>query len=129
MVNRTRINSAQSILLWNIICHLAISHVANVHHVLGRGFMIQRVILFFMKCLSANQNQLFYMKEQYYLNIDKKPLSTEAKPRFTLVFEGWQFPILPFSAVNICCITLNVILNIHILHYVWFQNNPGQVNI
>ena len=30
-------------------------------HVLGRGFMILRVILIFIKCLSANQNQLFYM--------------------------------------------------------------------
>ena len=26
-------------------------------------------------------------------------------------------------------IILNVNLKIHRLHYVWFQNNPGQVNI
>ena len=26
-------------------------------------------------------------------------------------------------------IILNVNLKIHCLHYVWFQNNPGQVNI
>ena len=32
------------------------------HHGLGRGLMIQRVILIFIKCLSANQNQLFYLK-------------------------------------------------------------------
>ena len=30
------------------------------HHVKGRALMIQRVI--FIKCLSANQNQLFYLK-------------------------------------------------------------------
>ena len=40
----------------------ATSHVAKFHRVLGRGFMIQRVILIFIKCLSANQNQLFNMK-------------------------------------------------------------------
>ena len=40
----------------------AIFHVATFHHVLGRDFMIQGVILTFFKCLSANQNQLFYMK-------------------------------------------------------------------
>ena len=40
----------------------AISPIAKFHHVLGRGFMIQREILIFIKCLSANQNQLFYMK-------------------------------------------------------------------
>ena len=36
--------------------------LAKSHHVLGRGFMIQRLILIFIKCLSASQNQLFYMK-------------------------------------------------------------------
>ena len=45
MVNRTRINSAQSIFLWNITCHRAISSIAEFHHVLGCCFMIQRVIL------------------------------------------------------------------------------------
>ena len=62
MVNRTRINSTQSIIFWNITCRQAISPVAKFHHKLGRGFMIQRVILILIKCLSANQNQLFYMK-------------------------------------------------------------------
>ena len=38
----------------------AISPVAKFHHVLGRGFMIQRMILIFIKCLSPNQNRLFY---------------------------------------------------------------------
>ena len=47
MVNRTRINSAQSIYLWNITRRQAISRVAMFHHVLGRGFMIQRVIEFY----------------------------------------------------------------------------------
>ena len=58
MVNHTHINSAHSI----VTRHRAISPVAKVHHVWGRGFMIQRVILTFIKCLSADQNQLFYMK-------------------------------------------------------------------
>ena len=62
MVNRPCKNSAQSIFFWNITRRQAISPVAKFHHVLGRGFMIQRVILIFIKCLSANQNQLFYMK-------------------------------------------------------------------
>ena len=61
MVNRTRINSAQSIIFY-ITRRQAISTVAKLHHVIGRGFVIQRVILIFIKCLSANQNQLFYMK-------------------------------------------------------------------
>ena len=57
MVNRTRINSAQSIFFWNITRRQAISPVAKFHHVLGRGFMIQRVTFIFIKGLSANQNQ------------------------------------------------------------------------
>ena len=32
---------------------------------LGLGFMVQRVILIIVKCLSANQNQLFYIKISY----------------------------------------------------------------
>ena len=39
-----------------------ISPVAKFHHVIGHGFTIQRVILIVIKCLSANQIQLFYMK-------------------------------------------------------------------
>ena len=62
MVNCMRINSAQSIFFWNITHRQAISPVAKFHHVLGSGFMIQRVILIFIKCISANHNQLFYMK-------------------------------------------------------------------
>ena len=46
----------------NISRRLAISPVAKFCHVLGRGLMTQRVILIFIKCISANQNQLFYMK-------------------------------------------------------------------
>ena len=49
-------------IFWNITRHQAISPVAKFHHVLGRGFMIQRVILISIKCLSVNQNRLFYMK-------------------------------------------------------------------
>ena len=62
IVNHTRINSAQSIFFWNITRRQAISSVAKFHHVLGRSFMIQWVILIFIKCLSANQNRLLYMK-------------------------------------------------------------------
>ena len=49
-------------LFWNITHHQAISPDAKFHHVLGPGFMIQWVKLIFVKCLSANQNRLFYMK-------------------------------------------------------------------
>ena len=61
IVNRTRINSAQTIFFWeyHITRRQAISPIAKFHHVLGRGFMIQRVILILIKCLSANQIQLF----------------------------------------------------------------------
>ena len=44
---------------WNITRCQAISLVAKFHHVLGHGFMIQRVILIFINCLTASQNQLF----------------------------------------------------------------------
>ena len=50
---------------WNITGRQATSPVATFQHVLGRGFMIPRVILIFIKCLSANQNQLFHMKVWY----------------------------------------------------------------
>ena len=52
-------------IFWNITCRQAISPVAKFHHVLGRGFMIQREVLIFIKCLSANRNRLFYMKVKY----------------------------------------------------------------
>ena len=38
-------------IFWNITRRQAISPVAKFHHVLGRGFMIQRVILLFIKCM------------------------------------------------------------------------------
>ena len=46
-------------IFWNITRRQAISPI------LGHGFTIQRVILIFIKCLSANHNQLFYMKVKY----------------------------------------------------------------
>ena len=49
-------------IFWNIDRRKAISPVAKFYHVLGGSLMIQRVILIFIKCLSANQNQLFYKK-------------------------------------------------------------------
>ena len=57
MVNRTRIIS-----FWNIILCQALTPVSMFHHVFGSDFTIQQVILIFIKCLSANQNHLFYMK-------------------------------------------------------------------
>ena len=59
-------------IFFNITRRQAISPVAKFHHVLGTGFMIQRVILIFIKCLSANQNQLFYMKV-LYMNLHSGP--------------------------------------------------------
>ena len=53
---------AVSMFFWNTTRRQVISSVAKFHHMLGRGFMIQRGILIFIKCLSANQNELFYMK-------------------------------------------------------------------
>ena len=51
----------------NISCNItrsqAVSPVVKFRHVLGRGFMIHWVILIFIKCLLADQNQLFYIKE------------------------------------------------------------------
>ena len=66
MVNRTRINSAQSIFFFGEY-HPSSSNssVAKIRHVSGRGFMIQGVIWNFIKCLPDNQNQLFYMKVKY----------------------------------------------------------------
>ena len=49
-------------ILWNITRCQAIPSFAKIHHVFGRGLMIQRIILIFFKCLSANQIQLYYMK-------------------------------------------------------------------
>ena len=49
-------------IFWNITRRQAISPVAKFHYMLGGDFMIQRMILIFIKCISANQNQLFYMK-------------------------------------------------------------------
>ena len=43
-------------------------------------------------------------------------------------FKGGQFSMLPSCAVNTYYILLNV-NQIHCLHYILFQNNPGQVNI
>ena len=43
-------------IFWNITRHQAISPVAKFHHVLGRGFMIMRVILFL-----SNVSQPFRM--------------------------------------------------------------------
>ena len=68
MVNRTSINSAQSIIFkfWNITRRQPISPVATFHRVLGRGFMIQRVVLIFIKCLSAIRINYFTWKYNIY---------------------------------------------------------------
>ena len=52
-------------------------------------------------------------------------MSTEAKPRLTLVFEGWQFPILPSRAVNNYYIILNVnwIHRLHLITKIYTQTS------
>ena len=60
----------------------------------------------------------------------QKPLSTETKARLTVVFEWSQYPMLHSRAVNNYYNILNINFSeIYRLHYVWFQNNPVQVNI
>ena len=56
---------AQSLFLLNITCHQAISSVAKIHHMLGRGFIIQQVILIFIKCFSVSQSELFLITWKY----------------------------------------------------------------
>ena len=58
-------------------------------------------------------------------------MSTEEKPRLTLVFEGVviSYVTVPSRAVNIYYIILNVNFKNTSSHFVWFQNNPGEVNI
>ena len=63
----------------NITRRQAISLVAKFHHVLWRGFMIQRVNLIFIKCLSANQNQLFYIKVKYIYIDHQRSLTCECE--------------------------------------------------
>ena len=47
---------------FNITRSQTIPPIAMFHHVLGFGFMIQQLILIFIKCLSANQNSHFTWK-------------------------------------------------------------------
>ena len=56
-------------MFWNTTRRQAISAVGKFCHVLGRGFVIQRVIFIFIKSLSDNQNPLLYMKVLYYHQI------------------------------------------------------------
>ena len=81
-------------IFWNITCRQAISLVAKFYHVLRRGFMIQLVILILIKCLSANQNQLFYMKV-YTSNISRYLTPTTS--------QAYQYTCisLPFAAGGI----------------------------
>ena len=75
MVIRTPINSAQSIFFGNITCRQAISPVAKFHHVLGRGFMIQQVMLVFIKCLIQSESTILNESIIYtnYYSYLKKP--------------------------------------------------------
>ena len=59
MVNRTHINSAKSIFLEY---RQAIIAVATFHHVLGRGFMIQRVILIYECVILVSLSKLMNIK-------------------------------------------------------------------
>ena len=56
----------------------------------------------------------------------RKPKSIVAKPRLTLVSRGDNFPCYPLVQSIFIILKVN---SKHRLHYVWFQNNPGQVNI
>ena len=49
-------------MFWNTTRRQALSPLAMFHHVSAHGFIIQRVILIFIKCPLANQIQLFYKK-------------------------------------------------------------------
>ena len=49
----------QSIIVWNITSHQATSPVAKFHHVLGRGFMIQRVKLNFYHMFLSQSESTF----------------------------------------------------------------------
>ena len=69
MVYCTHKDTAQSIFFWNIACRQAISPVAKFHHVLGRGVMIQRVILIFVQ-MSHSQSELTILHESMIYSKD-----------------------------------------------------------
>ena len=77
MVNRTRINSAQSIFFWNITRHQAISPVAKFHHVLGRGFMIRSTgdIDFYQMSLGQSESTILHESIILYVIISQKSFS------------------------------------------------------
>ena len=49
-------------IFWNFNRRQAMSPIAKFHHVVGRGFMIQRVIFIFIRYFLASQNKIFYVK-------------------------------------------------------------------
>ena len=55
-------------IFWNIARRQAISTVSKSHHVCGRGLMIQRVILLFIRCFSGKRNQSFFLHESILLH-------------------------------------------------------------
>ena len=52
MVNSSCINLAESINFWNITHCQAVSTISKFYHVIGHGFITQRVILIFINYLS-----------------------------------------------------------------------------
>ena len=65
MVNRKRINSAQSMIFFWI--SPVVKQVAKFNHVLGRGFVLQRVKLIFIKC--CQQIRMNYFTWMYNIII------------------------------------------------------------
>ena len=49
------------------------------------------------------------MRVTWEIVTPQKPMSTSASPQSTLVFTGWQFPMLSSRAVNIYIITIELI--------------------
>ena len=66
---------------WKITRRQALSPVTKFHHVLGRGFMVKRVILIFIKCLLSNHNRL----------------SADASPNMIFFKDPLYFRITPLS--------------------------------
>ena len=75
---------------WNITHRQAISPVAKFNHVLGRGFMIQQVILIFIKCLSTIRINYFTWKYNIFICVDLNWFLRWAMWPMGLLFVHWK---------------------------------------
>ena len=117
------------LIFWQSICCNNIYFNFFIHNLKNKTKYLWLSIIFsqFQLFLCAVILYKYWLHERVSWDIvnPRKPISTKARRGLTLVFEGWQFPMLPSCAFNNYYIIMNV--NIKYIIYITYGFKTIQV--